>query len=256
MERVNLFFLHGFLGRPTDWALVKAHLPQTEGLRIFTPDYFKELSLGPTHSFETWAENFVRWVEIHGGGSAARNVLVGYSLGGRLALHALEKKPALFYKVMLVSTNPGFNDMHESFDPISEERRQRWMNDSYWAEEFLKAPWDMVLRNWNAQPVFGGAEAEPSRSEKEYSREALSLALTQWSLAQQKNMRGLLEKQIQKLIWMVGERDEKFLEMSRRLTEEVPGFHFETVPSSSHRVLFDSPKELGERIRQLLQKLL
>lgn len=255
MERVNLFFLHGFLGRPSDWAVVKAHLPQSEGLRVFTPDYFKDLSLGPTHSFEAWADNFIRWVETHAS-SADRNILVGYSLGGRLALHALQKKPGLWYKVMLISTNPGFNDMHECFDPISEERRQRWMNDSYWAEEFLTAPWDMVLRNWNAQPVFGGGEAEPVRHEKEYSRETLSLALTQWSLAQQRNMRGLMGKQMPKLIWLVGDRDEKFLEMSRRLTDEVPGFHFESVTSASHRVLFDSPKELGERLRSLVQKLL
>ncbi|MEK2646902.1 alpha/beta fold hydrolase [Bdellovibrio sp. BCCA] len=255
MERVNLFFLHGFLGRPSDWAVVKAHLPQHDGLRIFTPDYFKDAALGPQHTFEEWAGNFIKLVEAHGC-AGERNILIGYSLGGRLALHALEKRPALWYKTILVSTNPGFNDPHESFDPISEERRQRWMNDSYWAEEFLKAPWETVLRNWNAQPIFGGGETEPLRIEKEYSRETLSLALTQWSLAQQKNMRSVIQKNIQKVIWMVGERDEKFMEMSRRLQEEVQGLRLETVPASSHRVLFDSPKDLGERIRQLIQQLL
>lgn len=251
MARVNLFFLHGFLGRPSDWAVVKAHLPQQEGFRIFTPDYFKETALGPQHTFETWASNFTKLVETLGCGGD-RNILVGYSLGGRLALHALEKKPNLWSKVVLVSTNPGFNDPHESFDPTSEERRQRWMNDSYWAEEFLKAPWDMVIRNWNAQPIFGGGETEPIRIEKEYSRETLSLALTQWSLAQQKNMRGLLQKEHQKILWMVGERDERYMEMSRRLQEEVTGLTAEVIPAASHRILFDSPKDLGERIRRLV----
>ncbi|WII72473.1 alpha/beta fold hydrolase [Bdellovibrio sp. 22V] len=255
MERVNLFFLHGFLGRPSDWAVVKAHLPQRENLRIFTPDYFKEMSLGPQHSFANWGANFTKFVELHGC-SADRNILIGYSLGGRLALHAFEKKPALWHKLILVSTNPGFNDPHETFDPNSEERRQRWMSDSYWAEEFLKAPWDMVIRNWNAQPVFGGGENEPVRVEKEYSRETLSLALTQWSLAQQKNMRPLLQKNLQKILWLTGERDEKFMEMSRRLAEEVQGLRTEVVPASSHRVIFDSPKELGERIKNLVQQLL
>lgn len=255
MERVNLFFLHGFLGRPSDWAVVKAHLPQHDGLRIFTPDYFKETSLGPQHSFESWADNFTRWVEIHGC-SGERNILVGYSLGGRLALHALQRKPGLWHRVVLVSTNPGFNDVHEFFEPTSEERRQRWMNDSFWAEEFLKAPWDTVIRNWNAQPVFGGGETEPLRIEKEYSREMLSLALTQWSLAQQRNMRDLLQKQTAKVLWLVGERDEKYVEMSRRLQQEVPGLRWDIIPASSHRILFDSPKELGEKIRQLIQQLL
>ncbi|WP_253696466.1 alpha/beta fold hydrolase [Bdellovibrio sp. HCB117] len=255
MERVNLFFLHGFLGRPSDWAIVKAHVPQHDGVRIYTPDYFKEALLGPQHAFEAWADNFIKWIEAHGC-SADRNILVGYSLGGRLALHALQRRPNIWHKVVLVSTNPGFNDPHEDLDPTSEERRQRWMNDSYWAEEFLKAPWESVLRNWNAQPVFGGGENEPLRQEKEYSRESLSLALTQWSLAQQKNMRSLLLKNIQKIVWMVGDRDEKFMELSRRLQEEVMGLRVEVVPNSSHRVLFDSPKVLGEKLRQLVQQFL
>ncbi len=255
MERVNVFFLHGFLGRPTDWTAVKAFLPQHDNLRVFTPDYFKDQQLGPNNDFATWAKNFTRFAEVNGS-SADRNILVGYSLGGRLGLHALESKPAFWHKVVLVSTNPGFNDPHESFDPISEERRQRWMTDSYWAEEFLKAPWEMVLKNWNAQAVFGGGETEPHRAEKDYSREALSLALTQWSLAQQKNMRSLLIQQTPKLMWLVGERDDKFSEMSRRLVEDVQGLRMELIPSSSHRVLFDSPKELADRIRNILQQLL
>lgn len=255
MERVNIFFLHGFLGRPFDWKMVQAHLPQHDRLRIFTPDYFKDLTLNPHNSLDVWATNFNKWVD-HQGCAADRNILVGYSLGGRLGLHALEKKPALWYKGLFISTNPGFNDDCETFDPDSEERKQRWINDSFWAEHFLNSPWEDVIRQWNAQPVFGGSSTEPQRIEKEYSRETLSLALTQWSLAQQKNMRSLLEKHIQKIHWFAGEYDEKFMDMSRRLNEQIPGFRLETVPSASHRILFDNPKDLGERIRHLIQQLL
>ncbi len=252
MERINVFFLHGFLGRPADWAMVKAFLPQREDVRVFTPDYFKELTLSPQNSFANWADNFTQWVEQYGCGND-RNILVGYSLGGRLALHALEKKPDLWNRAVLISTNPGFDDSYDSFNPDSDERRQRWLSDSYWAEEFLKAPWDIVLRDWNSQPVFGGGSNEPVRLEKDYSRELLSLALTHWSLAQQKNMRSTIKKYMHKLLWVVGERDEKFLESSRRLHTEVSGLMLETVPDSSHRVLFDSPKELGRKIAQLIR---
>ncbi len=119
-------------------------------------------------------------------------------------------------------------------------------------KNFLKAPWEMVIRNWNAQPVFGGGENEPVRSEKEYSRESLSLALTQWSLAQQKNMRSLVQRAARQIVWIVGERDEKYVEMSRHLQEEIPGLRVKSVRGSSHRVLFDNPKELSEQIRELL----
>lgn len=255
MERVNLFFLHGFLGRPSDWEAVKAALPKHDRIRIYSPDYFKEKNLSPQHGFSVWAQNFNRWVQMETHG-ADRNILVGYSLGGRLALHALEQKPALWYKSILISTNPGFNDHFDTFNPISDERRQRWMNDSYWAEEFLKSSWDTLLKNWNAQPVFGGGSNEPSRNEKEYSRESLGLALTQWSLAQQKNMRPLLSEVAGKILWAVGERDEKFMELTRQLQEAVANLKVDVIPEASHRVLFDRPKELADKIKLLIHQLL
>lgn len=254
MENVNLFFLHGFLGRPSDWDAVKASLPRHAGLRIFTPDLFNELALGPRHSFEAWADNFTNWVESLGC-SSEKNILVGYSLGGRLALHAFEKCPSLWKKLVCVSTNPGFNDRYGCLDTDSEERCLRWMNDSYWAEEFMKAPWDSVVRTWNAQPVFGGGENEPVRSEMDYSREALGLALTQWSLAQQKNMRPLLQAHVEKVIWIAGEKDEKFMDLSNSLQQEVNGLVVETILESSHRVLFDNPRGLSESIREIIFNL-
>ncbi|MFM6929413.1 MAG: alpha/beta fold hydrolase [Bdellovibrio sp.] len=255
MERVNLFFLHGFLGRPSDWEAVKASLPPHDRLKVYAPDYFRDQNLNPRHSFEEWAVNFNRWVQLETKGEG-RNILVGYSLGGRLALQALAHKPALWYKSLFISTNPGFSDNLSTFNPESEERRVRWMNDSYWAEEFLKAPWDMVMRNWNAQPVFGGGATEPARLEKEYLREFLSLALTQWSLAQQRDMRPLVRELAGKITWLAGEKDEKFVDLSKALRESIGNIAMEVVPEASHRVLFDRPRDVAEKIRMLIQQLL
>lgn len=254
MARINVFFIHGFLGRPSDWTSVRALLPMNEKIRYFAPDYFKDPLLGPQQSFETWSKNFMALVEKNVKPSD-RNVLVAYSLGGRLALHALEHKPNLWHKVMALSTNPGFEDSFVGLDPASEARRARWMTDTYWAEEFLTKPWDMVIRNWNNQPVFGGGEGEPIRIEKDYSRESLSLALTQWSLAQQKNMRPLIASHADKVIWLVGERDEKFVDQSVALKEQVADLDSEVIESASHRILFDNPKQLSRKISQLLQQL-
>lgn len=254
MERVNLFFLHGFLGRPNDWDAVKGPLSQSQNLRIFTPDYFNDRALGPQHSFQDWADNFTDWVE-NLGCSAEINILVGYSLGGRLALHAFERQPALWKKVICVSANPGFNDVYDSFNAASEERRLREKNDSYWAEEFRKAPWESVLRAWNAQPVFGGGENEPVRSEMDYSREVLGLALTQWSLAQQKNMRFLLKEHAQKVLWIVGAKDEKYVQMSNKLKNEISELQVESLPEASHRILFDNPYGLSKSICEFIFKL-
>lgn len=244
MEKINLFFLHGFLGRPADWNAMTSFLPQDQNIRIFTPDYFNILSLSPKVSFKVWADNFKQWVKDQGCASD-HNILIGYSLGGRLALHALENDPGFWNKVFCVSTNPGFDDSFDSFDPRSEERSKRWMQDSYWAEEFMQRPWSMVLHGWNSQPVFGEKANEPVRIEQEYSRELLGLALTQWSLANQKNMRPIIKNNHQKLVWVVGEEDQKFLQIVSALKQEVLDLKLETIPAAAHRVLFDNPRALA-----------
>lgn len=251
MARVNLFFLHGFLGKSSDWALVKSHLSLKDGTRVFSPDYFKEPQLGPQHDFKTWAKNFNAWVESLGC-AKERNVLIGYSLGGRLALHAFENQPELWSKLVAISSNPGFDDNLDSFDPNSIPRKERWLNDSFWAEEFLKSPWDSVIKSWNAQPVFGQGDKEPLRIEKEYSREQLSLALTQWSLALQKNFRSLLEKSTDQVALYVGEQDEKYMQMAAGLKESIPQLRIEVIEEASHRVLFDNPKALATKLARFI----
>lgn len=255
MERVNIFFLHGFLGTPQDWRKVQEALPSHDRLKVFSPDYFHEGWLNPETPLHEWGERFNRWVEQKSA-SGDRNILVGYSLGGRLSLHALAAKPGLWYKSILVSTNPGFDDELSGFEPDSDIRRQRWLQDSYWAEEFGKAPWEMLLRNWNAQAVFGGGSEEPTRDEKQFSRELLGLALTQWSLAQQRNMRPVIQTQQGKISLLVGERDEKFVDMALNLKEEIPNLKVDIVPDASHRILFDRPREVAEKIKSLLKQIL
>jgi 2-succinyl-6-hydroxy-2,4-cyclohexadiene-1-carboxylate synthase len=252
LEKLNLFFLHGFLGRPADWGKVLASIPEEKNLRLNVPDYFNMDALNPTRSLSEWAENFNEWAK-RSSQNSGKNIFIGYSLGGRLGLHALANNPSFWDEVILISTNPGFNDDCAGFEPTSEIRRQRWLTDSFWAQEFLTGSWETTLRNWNAQPIFSGGEDEPRRDEAHYSRDNLSLALTHWSLANQKNMRKLIKEQAHKIHWLVGSRDEKFVQMAENLKLENPKLKVEVIDESSHRVLFDRPKSLAEKIQKLLK---
>ena len=251
MEKLNLFFLHGFLGRPADWGKVLSIIPEEKNLRLNVPDYFNMDSLSPGRTMPEWATNFNQWARRLSNNSG-RNIFVGYSLGGRLGLHALEQDPGFWDEVVLISTNPGFEDNFDSVDSTSEQRRQRWLQDSYWAQEFLTGSWETILRNWNAQPVFAGGAAEPLREEDNYSRDSLSLALTSWSLANQKNMRDLIKEQASKIHWLVGSRDDKFVKIAETLQKEAPSLRVDVVDEASHRIIFDRPKILAEKINLIL----
>lgn len=252
MERINLFFLHGFLGRPQDWSSVVEGLPSSDHLRCFVPDYFNEANLSPRHSFDDWALNFNSWVQSCVN-LLDRNILVGYSLGGRLALHALMQSPTLWSKVALVSMNPGLVEETSNGSSSSSPREQRLKHDLLWANKFSKNNWGEVLKEWNSQGVFAGSLLEPVRLEKDYDRTLLSAALTEWSLAHQRNMVPILKQYHDKVLWIVGEIDKKYVELTTELLNEIPDLKVTQIPSAGHRVLFDKPQALQVIIEDLLK---
>src|SRR5688500_7213032 len=101
----RLVALHGFLGHPRDWdefrKALKELSPQTDFQTIELP--FKSGGRIPK-SMGSWAKKFNQAQKSN---HVERNILLGYSLGGRLALQAAIDKPGLWDEVVLVSSHPG-----------------------------------------------------------------------------------------------------------------------------------------------------
>lgn len=198
--------------------------------------------------FADWGKKFCQKVEKNG---FNKNILVGYSLGARLGMSALASNKALFYKSILISGNPGFDDAYEELDTRSEPRRLRWIQDAKWADRFLKSPWSEVVMSWNAQPVFQGGVAEPQRLEKDYNRELLALALTQWSLAQQPNMRKIIGDCSDRILWIVGELDERYRQIGTELKTQFNKLKVLIASGASHRVPLEKPEYIAELIEAI-----
>ena len=73
-------------------------------------------------------------------------ILLGYSLGGRLALHALTQQPQMWDAAIILSAHPGLS--------TDEERAGRLTHDQAWAAHFLHDSWPEVMAAWNEQAVF------------------------------------------------------------------------------------------------------
>lgn len=249
MSKIDLIFLHGFLGLPCDWDQViqslKSDLQDSRITPVFHAiDFFNSPNLLPKNYFESVAVEFVNTIESLT--THPRKILIGYSLGGRLALHIFEKKPELFERMICVSTHPGFKSSQ------SEEISERGSRDQYWSELFLNHNWNEVITQWNDQDVFNGSVNEPNRESSKYNRDLLAKALVNWSLAKQTDKRFLIKKFSQKIIMVVGEKDKKFIELNRELQKENPGIGLSVIPSAGHRVLFDNPSGLARVISSSL----
>ncbi|MEQ1664113.1 MAG: alpha/beta fold hydrolase [Bdellovibrionales bacterium] len=233
----RILALHGFLGLPSDWdpiqKIIKKHSPETLFQSI---NLFSEKSLLQAASPKDLAKKLNQQQKNQ---HVERNILVGYSLGGRLALQAAFDKPGLWDEIALVSTHPGLL--------TPEEKELRKKADQKWAIEFSSKPWDEVIKLWNEQEVFAGS-IEPNRPEKEFERKALSRALLQWSLAHQDFVGESLATLKSKIHWYAGEKDKKFIELFSHLKADGFVEDFQSIEKSSHRVIFDNPEALAEKL--------
>lgn len=165
--------------------------------------------------------------------SRGGDVLLGYSMGGRLALHLLWTEAAAVQKAIIISA--GLNTPDEA-------RRAR---DEAWAQRFESEEWPSLMRDWNAQPVFGGHVLD--RREGDYDRAELARQLREYSPAILPPPR--LEVIETPVLWIAGERDAKYVELARQAVARLPNAELWICPNAGHRVPWEQPGAFVERLR-------
>jgi 2-succinyl-6-hydroxy-2,4-cyclohexadiene-1-carboxylate synthase len=195
--------LHGFLGSPRDWDFLRE-----AGFAIETPP----LDAIPSHG----------------------DVLLGYSLGGRLALHAL-LNGARYSRAIFVSTGLGIEG--------EEGRAARRASDEAWARRFESEEFESVIADWNAQPVLAGPSL--TRSREDYD----SRALREWSSGALPPVAARLHELSIPTLWIVGARDTKYVSEATRAAALAPDARVVIVEGAGHRVPWERPSEFIEILR-------
>lgn len=165
----------------------------------------------------------------------AGEILLGYSMGGRLALQLLERQR--FTRAIIVSAG---------IDRADEDRRAR---DEEWARRFESEEWSSLMRAWNAQPVFGGHALE--RHERDYDRVELARQLREWSPAVLPAPR--LESIETPILWIAAERDAKYVEVAHRAVARLPHAELWICPAAGHRVPWEQPRHFIDRLRRFVE---
>lgn len=205
---IPVVFLHGLLGGRDDWAEVFALLQNYPDIRALAIDL-------PGHglSREIDVSDFADVRQrLHQTLSHCLGTtpfyLVGYSLGGRIALDYYHKQPNPFLKgLILEGANIGLNS--------EAERKTRWQSDQQWANRFENEVLVKVLDDWYQQPVFADLDADKrsifiqKRQNNDGKRIAKMLLAT--SLARQERYQDFAPN----ICFFIGERDHKFRSMAQ-----------------------------------------
>lgn len=244
MAGTVVFALHGFLGRPEDWSpLFQAMRADCSELLGVAVPYMDIRGLTPDVPLDRWGENFCIWANKQY--PKSKKILLGYSMGGRLALHAAASRPEMWDKVILLSTHFGLNS--------DSEKRLRRDEDQRWAYKFLNADFKTVMDEWNRLPVFFGSRSEPERTAEQFEVELLAKALSQWSVSKQKCFLEDKSWVRENALWIAGENDSKYVNFLKVIGDTLPKHKINIIADSGHRVHFDQTELLADVILKFVR---
>jgi len=213
-----LTFLHGFLGVQEDWNEVAKELDAP--MRFLTLPGHKDKSL-----------NFEEFEDEIGSGVT----LVGYSMGGRIAMHYALKYPNRVSKLILLSANPG------------ESGEERLAKDESWAQLLETDGIDLFLKKWYAQPLFKTLKID--RSKQGHHAENLAKILRKVSPARLPNLWNRLDEFSCPVMFLFGENDIKYQSIGTKLQDN---FEVKWIPKSGHAVHIENPKACSKYIMEAL----
>lgn len=231
-----IYALHGAVGRAADWKGFAVDMKKM-GRAVARVELWQYLACCPMPIREFGAA-FNK--EVHAGEA----VILGYSMGGRLALHALLDDPGKWKKAVIVSAHTGLQD---------EEKLPRQVDDAHWAAMALTGDWEQFLEKWNSQGVLEGVEM-PDRRELKDRRQAVARSFMDWSLGMQEDLLPRLGEITCPVLWVVGERDEKFRAVAERAVAALPQGELCVVPACGHRVPWEQAEIFSARVEEFLEK--
>jgi len=235
---MQIVALHGQMGLASDWDGLTAALAQAQNPHVVSAvDLWELLDLGDL-TLENFAKRFNAEQE-------SGQILMGYSMGGRLALHALLDEPRKWRAAVIVSAHLGLRE---------HDRAQRQRADAIWAEKVLSSPWKNFLEEWNAQTVLKG-DVMPDRLGLEAYREEIARSFRCWGLGEQAFLLDKLSQFDIPVLWVVGKRDHKFSKQGKLAANALRNVELCEISDAGHRVPWEAESEFTVRLLDWLDRV-
>ena len=227
---MKIFCIHGNFQTAKVWQTLEERMKAGfSDLEMITED----LCAKQFQSFDDWTEDFCGRVEIQANGE--KSILLGYSLGGRLALHACLSRPDLWKSAIVVGADPGLES--------EEEKKLQLDRDRNWAQRLKREPLEKLVNEWDAQSVFCGIGNQAPRNLGEMNPDRLSQQFEVFSKGIQQNLAPeLAELKNLPILFLSGEKDLKYQGIGEELAKSSSVFRAEVIANAGHRVPWENPE--------------
>ncbi|MCA9957800.1 MAG: 2-succinyl-6-hydroxy-2,4-cyclohexadiene-1-carboxylate synthase [Anaerolineales bacterium] len=260
-----LLLLHGFTGSSQSWA---EHVPAlAQHYRVITLDILGHgRSASPAdparYTMEKVAEDVtavLQQLEAREGHNTRQSPLanlslLGYSMGGRLALYFAIHYPQLLRALILESASPGLETEH-----ARAERRDR---DHALAERIERDGMVPFVDYWETLPLWASQQqlAPQQRAALRQQRlqnypVGLANSLRGMGTGAQPSLWPFLADLSLPVLLLVGELDEKFVSINRRMHNLLLNSQLEIVAGAGHTVHEERPYRFQQHIHNFLEDL-
>lgn len=245
-----LVFFHGFTGAPSSFDRVRAELQRP--LATLAPALAGHWGGPPVDTFEGEVTRLARLIRE---GCESPPVLIGYSLGARLALAVAATQQVDVAALVLVSVNPGLMSEADRAARRAADERHADFLEQHGTRAFI----DQV---WAKQPLFASQARLPTglltaqaTHRRRHEASGLASCLRALGLANMPSYWEALPALAQRvpLTLVTGALDEKFCELSRQVVDRCPQSSWLNIADVGHNPLLEAPAPVAEAIARHLR---
>lgn len=238
MARSTIWCLHGAVGSAADWHLFRDSWERA-GHEFRAVDLWRFLDCCPRSLADTALA-----LNAEVSAQSGKNLLVGYSMGGRIALHALLAPNSPWDRAVIIAAHPGLDD--------EEEKNARQKLDAEWSSRCRDDPWSEFLTQWQAQPILQMSPDNQAqwldRAPLHLRRKEIARSFLTWSLGHQENLWPRLGEIGIPVLWMTGESDSKFGFLAGMACAKMPRARALSIASAGHRLPWEQTARFSHEV--------
>jgi 2-succinyl-6-hydroxy-2,4-cyclohexadiene-1-carboxylate synthase len=245
-----LVLLHGFTGSTRSWDGVIDRLRQIRRVAaVDLPGHGRSEAPADATWYraeQTVAAVLALWDRL----GIDRCDLLGYSMGGRAALHLALAAPMRIRSLILESGSPGIAD--------PSERTARIAADESLAARIEREGMNWFAAHWESLPLFASQASLPESTratvrERRLANDPNGLAnsLRGFGAGVPEPLWGRLGE-LPRTLLLTGELDEKYVHIARAMAARMPDAAIVTVPGAGHCVHLEQPEAFLEAVEDFL----